>query len=183
MEIKWFGNNCFSIKGADATVLIDPEKGAPKSDIVISSSDDLKLPEADFSFDWPGEYEARGVLIHVIPEMDGDKEVRMISLEVDGIRLGVVGNTPALDDKTIEEMGEIDILMVPVTMKPKDAIKLVEEIDPKMVIPSMSNASGADLLGFLKEAGQSGLEATEKIKIKSKSDLDSESIVYANLSL
>lgn len=183
MEIKWFGNNCFFIKGSDASVLIDPVKGAPKSDIVISTEDSYELPEADFSFDWPGEYEARGVLIHAIPEMDGDNEIRMISLEVDGVRIGVLGNTQTVEEDTVAELGDIDILAVPVTMKPKDAIKLVEEIDPRMVIPSMADAEKADLPGFLKEAGQSGLEPSEKVKIKSKSDLDSESIVYVNLSL
>lgn len=183
MEIKWHGDNHFTIKGREAVVQIDPNDTKNSGSVVITSQGDYS-GEADFVFDWPGEYEARNVIIHTIPVGVGDDEVRVISLEIDGIRVGNLGKlSEDLDEKVVEELGDIDILMVPMTLKPKVAQSLIEEVDPRMVILSRFGSDDLPPIApFLKEVGQSGLESSDKVVIKKKDDLDSESIVHAYMS-
>ena len=183
MEIKWNGENDFVIKGQRAHVAIDPKDKNTKSDVIITSTGAEFDEESDRVFDWPGEYEAKGVIIHLIPIGVGDDERRILSLEVDGIRICNLGTaSDALEDEIIAQIGDIDVLMVPVTMKPKEAMHLIEEIDPRLVLFSMiSDKTPID--PFLKEVGKVGLNPAEKLVIKSKATLDSENIEYTYLSL
>ena len=94
----------------------------------------------------------------------------------------------SLSEEVVADIGEIDVLMIPVTMKQKDAHQLIEDIDPRLVLLSNYNHEGAKAKlppasEFLKAVGQSGLEAQDKLVVKSKSALDSENIEYAYLSL
>ncbi len=187
MEIKWLGNNSFDIKGSRAHVSIDPTSKS-KGDIVVSTSGEVES-DANFVFNWPGEFEAQDIIIHSIPVGTGKDEVRIISLEVDGIRICNVGLLEkSLSEEVVADIGEIDVLMIPVTMKQKDAHQLIEDIDPRLVLLSNYNHEGAKAKlppasEFLKAVGQSGLEAQDKLVVKSKSALDSENIEYAYLSL
>jgi len=51
--------------------------------------------------------------------------------------LGDIGSVPDLD--LLEEIGSIDILLVPIggvyTIDPKQAIEIVNQLDPKMIVP------------------------------------------------
>ena len=90
---------------------------------------------------------------------------------------------PITNDQ-IGELGNVDILIVPLTLKTKDIVEMVEEIDPKMVILSMIGEPETTLVAdVLKEVGQEGLAEEDKIVVKTKSDLDSDNIVYKLLSL
>jgi len=188
MKIKWFGQNSFQVIGNEVSVAIDPQTAEIETDIVIQTEDaEFKIEHEDL-ISWPGEYEMKDVIIHAAPVGVGKEEKKIVSFEVDGIRLCAMANvteTPATS--LISELGDIDILFMPMTVKPKVALETIEEFDPRMVILSNFKAAEDDdlpLLGdFLKGIGQSGLEAEEKLEISSRASLDSENTVYKYLAL
>jgi L-ascorbate metabolism protein UlaG (beta-lactamase superfamily) len=212
MEIIWHGQSCFTIKGKDATIVIDPygEIGLklPKltADILAITHDheshnNVAAVDGDpHVFDWPGEYEKRGILMTVVsafhyPQSDEEGATRgrnnLFHFEIDGFRvchLGDLGHK--LTDEMIEMLGDVDILMVPVgggtTIDHKKAHEVVEQIDPRVVIPMHYKINGlkrddmAGIAEFLKEVG-SHEESLENYKIKSRSDLPEETTAFVTL--
>jgi len=188
MKIQWFGKNSFQINGKEVKVAIDPLKEDSPADIVVLTEDsDLKFKHENL-ISWPGEYEMKDVILHAAPIGVGKEEKKIVSFEVDSIRLCAmarVSETP--DTKLISELGDIDILFMPMTIAPKIALETIEEFDPRLVILSdfrtNDDPEAPMLADFLKEIGQTGLAAEEKIEIKTRGSLDAESTVYKYLSL
>jgi L-ascorbate metabolism protein UlaG (beta-lactamase superfamily) len=204
MEIIWHGHSCFTIKGAKATVVTDPYGDGMglklpklKGDVVTISHDhdthnNSGAVEGEPQiFDWPGEYEKSGVLMAAVPsfhfaESEGEEAAKrgknnIFHLEVDGFKICHLGDLGhKLTDSMIEAIGDVDILMVPVgggtTIDHKKAHEVVEQIDPRIVIPMHYKVDGltrddiSDIAPFLKEVG-SHEEPVESIKLKSRSDL------------
>ena len=159
IDIKWLGHSCFSIKGKKATLITDPYEegigyslGAPRADIVTSSH---AHPGHGFTsgvagarkiVHGPGEYEISGVLITGISTFHdaeqgaerGKNTVYLIEMdEVVLCHLGDLGHP--LSTAQVEEIGGIDVLMVPVggvsTIDAAAAAETVRQLEPKIVIP------------------------------------------------
>lgn len=188
MEIRWHGQNCFTIKEGKVRVVLDPNEQTvtelSTDDVVITTSTDKIKGFKGKVYDWPGEYETKGVLVYSIATEFGENEQRVLSFEMEGIRICNLGKiTKPITDAQIGELGNVDILILPMTLKAKDIVDLVEEIDPKMVFLSFIGEENTTMLpDFLKEVGQAGLEEVEKVVIKTKADLDSDQIAYKLLS-
>jgi hypothetical protein len=188
MEIRWNGQNSFTIKEGKVRVVLDPNENSQKDltleDVVITTGSEKIKGFKGKVYDWPGEYETKGVLVYSLPTEYGENEQRVLSFELEGIRICNIGKLKkSITNDQIGELGNVDILIVPVTLKTKDIVDLVEEVDPKMVILSMVGEPETTLVAdVLKEVGQEGLLEEEKIVIKTKADLDSENIVYKLLS-
>ncbi len=103
-------------------------------------------PEA-FLINTPGEYEKKGVAIRGISSYHDKTEgkerglntIYVIKAEDMTIcHLGDLGQEK-LDDKQVEEIGDIDILLVPIggnyTINYKEAIGVISQIEPKIIIP------------------------------------------------
>ena len=140
-------------------------------------------PEA-LIIDGPGEYEKQGIQVMGVTsfhdKMNGKERglntIYLIKAEDMTIcHLGDLGQDK-LDDKQVEEIGDVDILMVPVggtyTLDAKEAVGVVGQIEPKVVIPMhykikdlTIDISGPDK--FLKEIGLSP-EKVDKFKIAKK---------------
>ncbi len=64
----------------------------------------------------------------------------MYKLIIEDVRVGVLGHIhPELDDKQLEALGTIDILLVPVggngyTLDSLEALKLIKKIEPKITL-------------------------------------------------
>lgn len=159
MEINWLGYSCFRIKGSHATVITDPYTPAsgytlgkqtagivtvshphPEHSNIAAIGGDAKVVNG------PGEYEIGGVMIIGIRTFhDGDKgqtkgKNTAYIIEIDDItvcHLGDLGHT--LSAEQAEEMGNIDVLMVPVggtsTINASAAAEVVRRLEPKIVIP------------------------------------------------
>jgi L-ascorbate metabolism protein UlaG (beta-lactamase superfamily) len=129
------------------------------------------------------------------PQSDEEGATRgrnnLFHFEIDGFRvchLGDLGHK--LTDEMIEMLGDVDILMVPVgggtTIDHKKAHEVVEQIDPRVVIPMHYKINGlkrddmAGIAEFLKEVG-SHEESLENYKIKSRSDLPEETTAFVTL--
>lgn len=171
MDLTWYGQACFKIKGKNAIVVCDPYDPAAvglklvklTADIVTVSHQHpdhnyvagvTKAGESDpFVISGPGEYGTLGVSILGIPTYH-DKQSgsqrganTIYQIEIDGITIlhcGDLGHK--LTDGQLEELSDIDILLIPVggvyTISYDDAAEVVSEIEPSMVIPMHYKVDG-----------------------------------------
>lgn len=213
MIITWQGHSCFKIQdklSADGiTVVTDPfDKKiglkAPnfEADIVTVSHDHYDhnnisaLRGNPFVIKTAGEYDIKGVAIYgVESKHGGEKEKNTVNImyrfEVDNISVAHLGDLgEALNDKQLELLAGVDILLLPVggkyTLDAKKAVEVVSQIEPRIVIPMHYKVDGLeiDIDGvdkFIREIGIKPIEE-EKLKI-SKKDLPAEDMQVVILSL
>ena len=161
-----------------------------KDDIVLVSHDhddhnnvDEINPEA-FLINTPGEYEKKGIAIRGISSYHDKTEGKERGLntiyvikaeDVTICHLGDLGQEK-LDEKQVDEIGDIDILLVPVggnyTINGKEAVGVIGQIEPKIIIPMHSKIKDLKveiegLEKFVKELGLTP-EKVDKYKISKK---------------
>jgi L-ascorbate metabolism protein UlaG (beta-lactamase superfamily) len=96
--------------------------------------------------------------------------------------LGALSN-PEIDPKILSELGNIDILFVPIgggdVLEVPQASKLAVKLEAKLIIPMHYDATA--LKAFLKEEGVDGLKPVDKLTIKKKDveAMESEVVVLA----
>jgi hypothetical protein len=129
-----------------------------------------------FYIEGPGEYEIGGTFIRGFETVGPDGKINTVyTVIVDGIRLCHLGGlaNASLPPETIEDLGVIDILFVPIGggdyLAPKDAAKLAAALEAKMVVPVLFNADS--LKTFLKEWGVEKEISVDKLSVK-KRDVD-----------
>lgn len=160
MDITYLGHSSFRIKTKTATVITDPFdtdmvgiKFPPtEADIVTVSHDHgdhnahSKVTATRKIIDGPGEYEVMGVSVigyktyHDANKGEERGKNTIYVFETEKLRfchLGDLGH--ALDENLINEIGDIDILFVPVgggyTIGSKEAVDVISKIEPFFVIP------------------------------------------------
>jgi len=201
MNIIWHGQSCFTIKTKEKIIVIDPfskkiglKEPKLSADILLISHkhedhsnisivkkahDDLKVISE------PGEYEFGGIYIQAVSAFHDDKmgrergETLMFALRLENMviaHLGDLGQTE-LTDSQLEELNGVDILLLPVggnfTVDGFQAAKIVNQIDPRIVIPMHYKISGLenkinDASSFLAEEGAKGVEPKDELKIDKK---------------
>ncbi len=176
--INWYGGGCYKISASSADIVMDPSSSNGissrlKSDLVIKTQSFLPLDIGAVGINevvMAGEYEIQGVKIRGVqvasaPSSNKEYMQTVYKIVVDDISLGFLGNiSTELDEKTLDELGEIDILFVPSN---NIAGKLIKSIDPHIAIPGWGD--GALVMA---EIGQKP-DALEKLVIKKK-DIDSQ---------
>jgi len=198
MEIRWCGHSYFFIKTQkentkeETKIAIDPfseEIGMKpceiEADILLITHqhfdhNNKKTVKGDyFLIEGPGEYEVKEVYIKgILSYHNAKKEPNTIYLlESEGIKichLGDLGQNE-LAPWQIDEMPDVDILMIPVggvyTISAKDALKIVNQIEPKIVIPMhyalpKLKVKLDNVAEFLKVIGEENLEPQTKLSIK-----------------
>jgi L-ascorbate metabolism protein UlaG (beta-lactamase superfamily) len=182
MDITWHGNTCFTFKSKTATLVMNPDKSIKtplKGDVILNSiGEDTPLAEVkDVKkvFDWPGEYEISEIPIFGLSawtrsrskEEKGEKGDKTIifCFEMEKVKvcsLGGLGHK--LTSEMIDEIGDVDVLLVPVgdasNLKDK-AEEVVDQIDPRIVV-LMGNS---DPEKHAKEIGAQLGEKLEKLTI------------------
>lgn len=181
MEITYLGHASFRLRGKTATVVTDPynEKLGkyPRdvaADIVTVSHDHFdhnafdKIQDSGFRIQGPGEYEVKGVSIIGVHTWHDEKNGAergvntVYVIEVDGLRIAHLGDLGhRLSQDQLDEMGSIDLVMVPVggvyTIDAKIAAEVVKQVDPWVAIPMHYKQLNPELAGveeFLKEIGK-----------------------------
>ena len=197
MVITWYGQYCFKIQSGDTTIVTDPfskETGLTpprfKADILTLSNHGRALqkesiPDGHSIIEGPGEYEVKGVLLYgseTYRDASEGKERGLNTayrIELEGISLCHLGDLgeEKLRGETIEAIGNIDILLLPIgghgAIDGKQAKKIIDQIEPRLVIPMGYAISGlktkADVLDvFLKEMGIKNPTHEERLTIKKK---------------
>jgi L-ascorbate metabolism protein UlaG (beta-lactamase superfamily) len=164
MDIIWYGHSCFRIKNRNLTLVTDPYDPQmvglklPKleADIVtishnhadhnfiqkVSAPKDRQL----FPITGPGEYEISDCSVFGFPTYHDDQQGAqrgnnlIFIFELDDLRLAHMGDLGhQLPDELIDDVGEIDVLLLPVggtyTLDGNQAAQLTTKIGPRMVIP------------------------------------------------
>lgn len=199
MDITWLGLSCFRIRGSQAIIITDPfppglgyTLGKQTADIVTVSH---QHPSHSYVqgingehrlLRGPGEYEISGVLIlgiaayHDAVKGQSRGKNTVYLMEIDGVavcHLGDIGHV--LSDEQVEEMGNVDILMLPVggvsTINAAMAAEIIRKLEPKAVLPMHYKTPKTDrelepVENFLKEMGLGQVESRPKFSV-SKSNL------------
>lgn len=206
MDITYLGHSSFKLKGKSITVITDPFDPAmvglkyppQEADILTISHQHPDHNKLDLVknvqrvITGPGEYEVAGVSIIGIGSFHDDKngEERgkntIYVYEIDDLRLAHLGDLGhKLSSDALEEMGEIDILMVPIggkyTINSQVAIEVVRSIEPSIIIPMHYQMNGmnpeifSDLEKVEEFVNAMGVpsETMEKLSIK-KSEIGEE---------
>lgn len=165
MDIYWYGQSCFKLKGKSATVVIDPfdpeftglkASKDLEADFVLKSHDHKdhsaietvkKLGQELVVFSGPGEYEVKGVVVTGIASFHDDVEGKerglntIFHLNIDGlniVHLGDLGQNK-LTEEQVQIIDQTDILLTPVgsvyTIDAKDASEIAAQLEPKIIIP------------------------------------------------
>lgn len=211
MDIKYLGHSSFLIKSKGTKIITDPFDpqmvGLPypkqEADIVAISHhhkdhDNVSaVADPKTVIDWPGEFEIKGVRVFGYPSYHDKQqgaergEVTLFKFEMEDMSVlhcGDIGLVP--EASFIDAIGSVDVLLVPVggfyTITPAEAAKLVQKIDPSIVIPMHFNTEKlnqsnfgemAPVDDFIKEMAGEVQQIGEKVSIK-KEDLKDSTIVY-----
>jgi len=200
MDITWHGYSCFSLKSKQATVLIEPntDKSGLKmpsvnAQILLTTQDNLaskKTDDGPFVLNWPGEYEVKGVAftVYSLPSTTSPTgETLAFIIHMDGIKVCyLTTDTQKVESSFLENLGDTDILILPVgghdTMSAKSAHEIVENVEPRIVIPSSFASDEQSELKpeldgiepFAKLVNLKTEEMNERFTVASRSELPSE---------
>lgn len=194
MDINWLGLSCFRIRGSQAVIITDPFPPESGYTLGKQTADIVTISHAHVSHSYvqgvsgpprvvkgPGEYEISGVLVlglttyhDAVKGQSRGKNIIYV-FEVDGVticHLGDIGHV--IDDKSLEDMGKVDILMLPVggvtTITAAMAAETIRKIEPKIVLPMHYKTPGSKLEldpvdAFLKEMAQPVTEPKPKLNV------------------
>ena len=197
MELQFFGANRFRVNTKEACLVIDDkadEHGGKnimkKGDIALfTSAHNDKQEDAKMVIGQPGEYEVAGVSITGIAarshmDEDGSMSTTMYKVISKDIRILATGHIyPDLSEEQLEQIGVIDILLIPVggngyTLDGIGALKVIKKVEPKIIIPAHYSDSSVkypvpqqDLAKAIEQLGMEVNEKTDKLKIKSSADI------------
>lgn len=207
MEITYLGYSCFKISGKKINILMDPFNPAEvgiklaKQDAdVVTVSHAHKdhnyvqiMKNSDYLLlDAPGEYEVKesefvGVDAYHDNEQGAQRgKLTMFEIEVDGVKIAHLGDLGTeLDSAQLEKLDGVDVLMIPVggkhTIDAETAIKVINQIEPKIVIPMhYQTTAKSDLLpveDFFKDMAVSP-EPQDRLKITQRDLPEELQVVY-----
>ena len=209
MQIIWHGQSCFEIissqgKNNHVTIVTDPfdeEIGLrlPKleADVLLIThqhhdhNNKKGVSGSPFLIEGPGEYETKGVFVQGITAFHDATEGKergqntIYTIEVEDLRICHLGDLgqKELTPEQIEQIGEVDVLLIPVggvfTISAKEAAKIMSQIEPSISIPMhyqipklKIKLEGLDK--FLKTMGIKSMATLEKLSIKKKDILPEE---------
>lgn len=192
MVITHHGGQCFKVSFGNTTLAFDPIAKSSKLTSVKFGSDvafiSLNHPNFDgaeqvshgnkepFVVNGPGEYEigdvtARGYGVKTTYDgVEHYNTIYQVRLEdMNMIFLGAL-SSPDIDPKILGELGDVDILFVPIgggdVLEVPQAAKLALKLDAKLIIPMHYDA--VSLKVFLKELSAEGVTTVDKLTIKKK---------------
>ena len=199
MDITWYGHSCFRlVERGQLTVVTDPygdEIGLPtpklKADLVTISHDEPghnavdNVKGYDYVLAGPGEYELGGTFITGIAmhHIDEAKDIARYNvsylIELGGLtvlHLGDLSHVP--EQSTIEELGEVNVLLIPVgggnSLRADMAAEVIAVIEPHYVVPMHYALPGLTLEldpvdKFLKAMGVAKAQEEDSLRVTSSS--------------
>ncbi len=190
MEIKYLGFSSFLVKTKTTKLVTDPFDPSigikfPKTeaDIVTISRHEHVHDRASqvigdiLVIDMPGEFEKKDVRVF---GYSGSGENTLYKIEAEDITVLHCGDLKTvLSDAFIDQVGKIDVLILPVggvdTIDANQAVEVTKEIEPSIVIPMHYNYSRlnqkelgklAPVSDFLKKIGAEGTLPIPKLTVK-----------------
>lgn len=217
MDIQYVGHSCFRLRGKEGIVITDPFKSSVgfampslRADVVtvshhhddhdnVSGVGATANREKPFIIEEAGEYEVGGITVFGHTSWHDDQKGAergrniMYSIFIDDIHvlhLGDLGHR--LDQKTIEAIPAVDVLLCPVggvyTIDAKVASEVISSLEPAVVIPmhyrTAQHDSGtfgelATVEDFMKEYGKTA-QPQDKLRLtggKANEETETELVV------
>jgi L-ascorbate metabolism protein UlaG (beta-lactamase superfamily) len=162
MEITWSGHSCFTLRGKETTLVIDPcgpalgcgsKWGFPQAVLITHEHPGHSYLEGFTSIDCnprifkgPGEYEVGGAFITAVRTFhDGESGAErgrntVYSIEMEGLRICHVGDLGhPLTARVAHELGQADVLCIPAgeitTLTVTEARSVVKAFQPRYILP------------------------------------------------
>ncbi|OIP97319.1 hypothetical protein AUK40_03485 [Candidatus Wirthbacteria bacterium CG2_30_54_11] len=209
MQISFLGHSCFRIKTKTSVIVIDPfapsgdlKMKKQESDVVLISHehtdhnnlDAIRENEQLKVFRGPGEYEVRGVFIRGIDSFhdasSGSERGKntIYVIDADGVKLAHLGDLGTLlEEEALEEIGGLDVLMIPVggtyTIDSRQAVEITRQLNPRYILPMHYFEQGYDAGAVLTpvepfiSAEGSPVENLDTLSITSQTPQESRKIV------
>lgn len=203
-DIEYKGANAVTISTKNSSIVVDPKLSlvglkdlSVKGAIELATESRFKLEGGErIAFEYPGDYEAgdfsiKGIAArrHIDDATQG-MNATIYRIEVNDVRIALLGNIdPKLSDDQLEEIGVIDILILPIggngyTLDATSAAEIVRQNDPKVIIPVHYSDNTIkyevpqdDFEVFAKELGMTVEEVTGKYKVKSSAAIPETPVV------
>lgn len=198
MTILWHGGSTVELKQGKDRLLLNPTSEMDSNQLRVvafdrtneeqdSSQIPLATPEQDTGdeerilvVDWPGEYDKNGFSFRALEYFGaGEGSIVYVFHTSEGsiTWLGELKEYPS--EEFLKELGEVQVLLLPVggtgVLKAKDAFRLVEALEPMVVIPMCYDRKGEGLSAFLKEMDVKLPAAQKSFELK-KSTLNPEQL-------
>lgn len=199
MKITWYGQSCFKFKCNNLDIVIDPYDNSLglkmpklKADVVLITHDhfdhnNIKAISGNpFKINSPGEYEIKNVFIYGKTAFHDDKHgqergsITMYVIEEEKLKIAHLSDLgqKKLTEEQLDFLDNVDVLLLPVggkyTIGTSGAIDLINEIEPRIVIPMHYRIPGikVDLDGVEKFVKELGLNPQKEDELK---------IIYSDL--
>ena len=192
MELHYYGANGLRLSAKKAQIVVDDNLAklglkvvTKPSDISLRTNKDFPVhSDTVFRAESPGEYEVAGVVIHGIAarshmDEEGKQTAVIYTIEADDTKVAIIGHIyPELSEDQLEQIGLVDLAVVPVggngyTLDGVGALKVIKQIEPKVVIPTHYNDKAikyevpqTELADAVKSLGMEVHETAAKYKIK-----------------
>lgn len=202
MELQYFGGNCVRITTKKASVVADDNlaklglKSITKpTDVSLHTFKGIAEQDSQFTADMPGEYEIADAVIHGVGarghmDEEGKVSATIFTVSAGDLNVAILGHIhPDLSDEQLEQIGEVDIAIVPVggngyTLDGTGALAVIKKLEPKVVIPThyadkdiKYEVPQAELADALKNLGMEPTETVEKYKPKAAELTDTTQLI------
>ena len=190
MEITWHGGNAIRLSDGKVTLMVDPDlaekkiSDPEKIDFAVSTRAEHAIVSKEKKvFDWPGEYEIKGASFVVLESEGIGSPLGYRFMFPDSTVVAVIGRLNGYPtDAFVEQLGDVHVLVLDLgsdakgsEYSPKEAYRLVEAVEPAVVIPvGWKDGSGA-FSAFLKEVDVPMPEVQKKFSFK-KASLNKEAL-------
>ncbi len=196
IKVEYFGKFCFKVRGKHASVVVDPFLDEGKLDLperkadlilITEESEDHSYVEGvrDYKYvvSGPGEYEVEDIQVFG-GQANGSTFYQFKVDDVSFLHLGTLSEL--LTDEQLSDLGETDVLFVPVggvgTIGPEKAAEIVAQVEPRYAVPMnyQMDYEGMEKLApvekFIEEMGEE-MDKRPELKIKSNTTLPEETEV------
>jgi len=178
MNISWLGGSTVQLKNKKQRAILNPTEKAQVGDaqVVLHDHTDDKhdAPDEGILVDWPGEYDTSGFSFRGVEQHAEKGTTISYNFQSKDGNVAWMGELSEYPDKDfIEAMGEVHVLVLPVgdkdVLSAKDAFRLVEALEPMVVIPICYGDKREGLNSFLKEMDVKHPEAQKSFDYKRSS--------------
>ena len=205
IELTYKGANAVEIATKNTKLITDPKLSlvglkdlSSKSVIVVVTEERFlgaKNGDERLVVEGPGEYEVadfsiRGVAATRHIDAGDEKNATLYRIEVEDITIGVVGNIgPKMSEEQLEELGLVDILVVPIggngyTLDAVSATTITKQVEPKVVVPvhyadeNVSYEVPQDDFAVFRDELNAPVEELDRLKLKTAAALPAVLTVY-----
>ena len=185
MIITYHGDNYFKLQSGQLNILLDPthQRSVKGSALILNTvrpANIKKQEEGSFWIDHQGEYEVQGIHVTGVSleeKTEGEKTAYRVIF--DDIIFGILGYCVKEPNAKVQELLQgCEVLILPGNGKPfiptDAAAKLIRQLEPSVVIPSL----GDEYKALLKELGQEKTALEEKFVFKKKDLLPKAMVIH-----